>query len=89
MAGVKMTKAELRFLEVVAKNDGTRASHLGAEAYGGGKKPQAYARPATNVLRRLEDKGMVFRESWNWGTLWLITPAGSDAVADKPWPWPT
>lgn len=74
-----MTDAERKFLRVVAENNGSPASYLGSMAYSdGSRKPQAYARPAANVLYRLRKQGMVGCRKESWATSWWVTDKGWD-----------
>lgn len=72
--------AEARFLKVVVKHGPDTASNLGSFAYGGSQKPQAYARPGGNMLRRLALRGWVIQESTYWGVYWRITREGKKAL---------
>jgi hypothetical protein len=76
-----MTNKEKAFLLVVEANCPAKAGYLGAMAYGG-KKPQAYSRPASKILRRLEKQGMVRADTREFGVYWRITRNGLDALRE-------
>lgn len=78
-----MTPAERRMLEFLGKSDGMSAGAIGASIYCSGRMPQAYARPATNVLNRLARQGFVARRSRGY---WFITWDGFHALQSPPEP---
>lgn len=75
------TPAELAFLRVLVCEGPARPGWLGAVAYGGRRKPQAYARPAANMLWRLERKGLARRIMWlcSW-PVWEATEHGREVA---------
>lgn len=75
------TPAELTFLRVLVVEGPARPGWLGSVTYGGHRNPQTYARPAANVLWRLERKGLARRITWlsRW-PVWEATERGREVA---------
>lgn len=62
---------ERRAIKILRKRGPMTASNLGAELWGtASRKPQAYARPAGRLLKRLRDAGLVVRSPHEVLTMW-------------------
>jgi hypothetical protein len=75
------TRKDEAVLKYLKEHPNQTCSSLGASlwrhGYQGGRKPQAYARPAGKVLRRLERLGLVLYKYRKHGSfLWCLTEKG-------------
>jgi hypothetical protein len=81
----QMTDIEHRMLKLLDPETPCRPGWLGSELWADtsevARMPQAYARPAGNVLNRLDNRGWAswVRRSDDWG--WIITSAGLRRLA--------
>jgi hypothetical protein len=83
-----MTELEQRALAVLRNYGGCSCSNLGAELYGEGRrrKPQAYARPAGKLLKKMAAQGLVRREPRGGRSIWFANDAPSKAEERRPFP---
>lgn len=84
MEAQPLRESDMKCLLYLRRNGESRPGEIGQQVYEGSRKPQCYARPATNMLKRLQGLGLVEQFFRRWGVCWDITFKGLRAAMDAP-----